>query len=183
MIDVKHYFYKKKIALVGNSVILASQNYGNIIDNHDVVCRINKGPLACNSNTYGIRTDVLFYGDPGIVLPEVPLVLPADVLYILTYFKFENKEQPNGKFYKISRNWIEDIKTKKGYSEKGKWPSNGLISLFFLLEQEPYVISLFGFDWKRNPTFYRVDEKGDTRHKYDLEEQIVRNLKKIKIYE
>lgn len=183
MESIKDYFYKKKIALIGNSVILASQRYGYLIDSHDIVCRINKGPLACDVKTYGIRTDVLFYGNPGIILPEVPQVLSADVLYVLTYFKFENREQPKGKLHKLSRNWIEETKTKNGYPEKKKWPSNGSVSLFFLLEQEPHHISLFGFDWKRNPTFYTVDEKKDTRHKYDIEEQIVRNLEKVKIYE
>lgn len=182
MLNLDGIFLDKKIALVGNSVILSSQKYGKIIDQHDIVCRINKGPLACNIENYGTRTDVLFYGDPGIILPDVPEVLSSNVLYILTHFKFENREQPKGNLFKLSREQIENIKTKNGYTEKGKWPSNGFVSLLFLLDQNPNNISLFGFDWKRNPTFYRIDEKGDTRHKYDVEERIIRELKKVKIY-
>lgn len=180
---IEDLFLGKTVALIGNSVILNSQEYGNLIDKHDVVCRINKGPLVCNPTTHGVRTDVLFYGDPGIILPEVPGVLTEEVIYVLTHFKFENRKQPKGKLYKLSRDTVDKIKFENGYIEKGKWPSNGFVAVSFILSCQPKNISLFGFDWKKNPTFYRIDEKGDTRHKYDVEESIIKSKKNIKVYE
>lgn len=179
----ENFFTNKKIALVGNSTILFSQNYGKIIDQHDLVCRINKGPLVCNVETHGVKTNVLFYSDSKIILPEIPKLLLDDVLYVLAQVRYENAEQPVGKLHKLPKEWLNRTNQICGYNEKKKWPSTGLYSLLFLLEQRPIVVSLFGFDWKKNPTFYRLDEKESKRHKYAMEEAIIRNLKKVKIYE
>jgi hypothetical protein len=131
---IEDLFLDKTVALIGNSVILNSQEYGKLIDEHDVVCRINKGPLICNPSTHGIRTDVLFYGNPGIILPEVPEVLTKEVIYVLTHFKFENQEQPKGKIYKLSRDIIDKIKFDNGYIEKKNGLLTGLLlcHLYFL---------------------------------------------------
>lgn len=180
--DLKKIISNKKIALIGNAASLFEKEYGKDIDSHDVVCRINKGPVLCttrNENSHGMRTDILFYGDPAIIEGVIPH-LPDEIIYILTHVKYKDKKHPEGNLYKISQSQYDKFKRESGYTEKGKWPSSGLSAIFLLLDYKPQLISLYGFDWKETPTFYKKGTReNELRHNFELEKKIINDLSNL----
>lgn len=180
--DLKKLLFNKKIALVGNAVSLLQKEYGKDIDNHDIVCRINKGPLLCNQmykKSHGMRTDILFYGNPAII-SETICNLSNEIIYILTHLKYNDKKHPDGNLYKISQSQYNKFKFDSGYKEKGKWPSCGLIAILLLVELNPKFVSIYGFDWKETPTFYDDKTKeNEFRHDFELEKNLIKNFSNI----
>lgn len=79
----------KKIAVVGNSASLFDQNYGEEIDNHDVVIRFNKpAPLLIDNCiiTHGQKFDIWAFWAIGafhkkVVEVEENINLIKDVFY------------------------------------------------------------------------------------------------------
>lgn len=59
--------HDKRVAIVGNSPEILDEDYGNVIDGHDVVFRMNKGVPALPEHypAIGKRTDVLTGGVIG----------------------------------------------------------------------------------------------------------------------
>jgi hypothetical protein len=183
MHDVKTCFTNKKIALVGNADSLSRQLFGKKIDNHEIICRINKGPLTCCKDTHGIRTDILFYGNSEIIIPEVTDILGDTVLYVLTHTKFKNSQFLSKNSYEFTQERVDIFKSIVGYTQKGKWPSTGLSAVMFILEHNPLSLSLFGFDWGTTPTFYQKDEiTGGSRHDWNLEKSYIFSQKQIQVF-
>jgi len=60
-LDFIEYISHKNITIVGPSVSINKCNLGKIIDNSDIVIRINKYYKICNVNDYGKNIDILFY--------------------------------------------------------------------------------------------------------------------------
>ena len=180
--DLKKIFKNKRVAVVGNADSLFKQRFGREIENHELVCRINQGPLASKSKTHGNRTDVLFYGDPGIITEDTLLKLNNNTIHILTHTKFADRPMHSENLYMISQSLLDEIQNKHKYDKKGQWPSTGLMAVELILNQNPDTVSLFGFDWKQTPTFYRKDDKGDGRHVWKFEQNYLSNHNKIKIF-
>lgn len=55
------YIKNKSITIIGPSKYLQNKNLGKIIDNSDIVIRINKYYKIQNSNDYGYKINILFY--------------------------------------------------------------------------------------------------------------------------
>ena len=59
--NVKKVFENKRVAIVGPSPHILGKNLGEIIDEYDIVCRVNNIPGKELSKDYGGKTDVLFF--------------------------------------------------------------------------------------------------------------------------
>tara|TARA_R110000851_G_scaffold333498_1_gene514110 strand:+ start:1584 stop:2351 length:768 start_codon:yes stop_codon:yes gene_type:complete len=59
--DLLELFQNKRVAIVGPSPHLIGTNMGNLIDSHDLVCRINEIHPTGYEKDYGNRTDVVFH--------------------------------------------------------------------------------------------------------------------------
>ena len=63
--ELQHYCAGKEIIIVGNSSRILNNNYGKLIDNYDIVVRINKGYLHRQnlySDKIGNKTHILSLG-------------------------------------------------------------------------------------------------------------------------
>lgn len=175
---LKYLFQHKTIALIGNAESLDTKKYGKIIESHDLVCRINRGPIKTPSKSHGNRTDILFYGDPGQIVQDVVAKLNPQTPCIIPSQKFADREHPLKNVLILNQESSNFIKESCGYFGITKWPSNGLAAFFIITKCNPKLLSLFGFDWKKSPTFYRHDIRGDDRHDYYLEENFIKDMVK-----
>ena len=60
--EIKQYLKNKSVALVGPATYMDGSNYGNEIDSHDIVVRINRGieSIEKYGDDIGRRTDILY---------------------------------------------------------------------------------------------------------------------------
>jgi hypothetical protein len=188
---MNHIFIDKKVAIIGNSSSIFLKNFGEEIDKHDVVCRINRGIIIKNETSQGKKTTVWAYGDHSIVrdlfknyqIKETIHLSDKKRLARIKGFKERQFEKyPNTSFYVPLKN-IYDLKRNLNPTENVE-PSSGLIMLDFVYSSFPSSISLFGFDWKKQATWYNKSEDINDIHNWDLEKRFIANTyyKKLTIY-
>jgi len=166
------WFDDKTVAVVGNALSLFDKEYGRIIDEHDVVCRINKGVTAIPSVSHGKRLDYTVISRWNII----------NSLYIKGKTKGSNfvvcsrkgfndlKEDIPEDIYYYPLELHANLKWKKLGLSKLQEPSTGLVFLDLLSQCKPKAVSIFGFDWKETPTFYDLDRTKEP-HLYELEKE------------
>jgi hypothetical protein len=147
-------FEGKTVSVVGNARSLFDSDYGTEIDSHDVVCRIKRGFYMLEPKdvkSHGSRTDVWF----------------------LNWFKTMN---PNKVTQKKCKHTIEILNNPLVDLERLKQdlghhrPSTGLRILHLISHFSPRMVYVYGFDWKKTPSFH--DKKlYDDRHDFELERQ------------
>ena len=181
------YFENKRVAVVGNAQSLFNTQYGTEIDDHEIVMRIN--------------TPAIFYDD---LVPRHSHGTRIHVWAFWDYFRFKTSDDRfrpqrlkdffhNGKYNLLDLNMTnrnEEFKwnnefvsynkqmSKKCILKETGNPSAGLIILSILNQLNPKKVNVYGFDFKRTPTFsnpnHHVDEnRFDSfyRHNYQFEEQ------------
>lgn len=156
---VKDFIRSKTVAIVGNAVSLFDENFGDEIDNHDIVIRFTHGYIT-NTRAQGTKTDILICAE-----------------------ELEKKriKQYNPKFI-INRRTIMNNGTDLYFTNRdkdkcflglGKPASSGLLAVDLCNESEAKKIDLYGFDWERTPTFYNPAGY-ITSHNYPSEELKIR---------
>jgi hypothetical protein len=167
---MKSWFNKKSVALVGNSMALFDQSYGEEIDSHDVVVRMNKAAMLLNrfdaAKSHGKRTDVWIFWS------------------VREYFRHFDKHRGVLKMHAGHQNRIsntinladfvypEELYTKlKEVSGPKKNPTTGFIAIDYIMHCKPSKLSVYGFDWKETPTHTDPNRKDEARcpHDYDVE--------------
>lgn len=127
-------------AVVGNAQSILSTKYGNIIDAHDVVVRINN-PVIKKSESQGTRCDLIFVTHVTVIkLPKIPPEqCEYEVVNVSTHLKdyFET-------WAATLRKEVRDSKAR---------PTTGFIATMKMLELG-YSVRLFGFDWFATPTIH-----------------------------
>lgn len=175
-------FKDKTVALIGNSIALGNYQFGSKIDSYDIVCRINKGPILQDKVKYDLRTDILFYSDPAIITDDVLKVLDINTKFIAATRQDNITLFPNRPTYVIDKEYYSSIRLKTCYENfNSQWPSNGLIAACVILDQNPKKITLFGFDWNTNRTFYKSRREKSNKHIWDLEKKYFNSQDKIEI--
>lgn len=162
----------KRIVIVGPSPHLVNKNMGSIIDEYDIVCRVNDIiPFSELRKDYGKRTDILFHncstdGMPGlvekiehdrsywenlklVVCPSIKARGPQnDYLswqddYISDVVKnFESVNYSNIPFYWIG---VKDYKTL--WSVIGIEPNCGMLSIMLMLGYPIKELLVMGFSF------------------------------------
>jgi hypothetical protein len=180
--EIYSIFKDKTVALIGNSIVLNDCQLGSRIDSYDIVCRINKGPILQDKIKYGIRTDVLFYSDPRVITNDILEIVDSNTTFITSSKSGKITLFSNRPTYVIDKEYYSRITLKTGYENfNSQWPSNGLVAACLILDQNPKKITLFGFDWNMNRTFYKSRHKKKNRHIWDLEEKYLKSQDKIEI--
>jgi len=180
--EIRLQFENKTVCLVGNSVkLFDNKNNGSLIDSYDTVCRFNKGISKLGDPCYGNRFDVLFYAHSNVV-PMAWRTNPTqfgETYLIQTSIK---GRQPERLFNK-HKSYIVPITNLRDRLKliKGQEPSTGMVAIDFVLSFNPKKIVLFGFDWKKNPTFYAKPIDVEP-HNYQNEELYINSLKNIEIH-
>jgi hypothetical protein len=158
---MKKWFEGKDVALVGNAESLTKTQYGPKIDSHQVVVRLNKSyrmlPPRTNEFTksHGTRIDVLFINlmrTAGLRQRPTPETKIAQVTHC----------EPHPKFKDITDFFIpKEINVplmelcpilKSGQKAK---PSVGIRVMNYISNYcEPKSITVYGFDWKKTPSYW-----------------------------
>jgi hypothetical protein len=179
--DVNKIFYNKSVVLVGNSENLLANKYGYLIDDYDVVCRINRGieNTIHNPISAGSKTDILFYSMCRVDI--IPLKIEKNITCIQTTTKYSNFRLNNDThFY----NDNTSLKTKLNLPKK-KIPSTGITAIDIINNAQPKKFGIYGFDFKKTPTYYHDTEEykklhpvQKSKHLWEQEENFVINLTK-----
>lgn len=178
MIKIKHYLKGKRIALVGNAQSLFDASYGEIIEQHDVVCRINKGFTNVGKATerfIGKRTDVLFVNLFKTLERSISLYRLSPVLRNTDFiFQMNDTDDVVDKEQKINNGMLLDLK-----AELGSNPSTGMRCLYFLCSETMMIsCNVFGFDWKETPSVHSMNRKDPSLSNHDFanEKTFARNI-------
>ncbi len=178
--DVSRIFYNKSVVLVGNSVNLLANKYGSLIDDYDIVCRINRGieNTIHNPISSGSKTDVLFYSMCRVDI--IPFKIQKNLTCIQTTNKYSNfRLDNNTHFYNDT-----SLKTKLNLPKK-KIPSTGITAIDIINNAYPKKFGIYGFDFKKTPTYYHDTEEykkshpvQKSKHLWEQEENFVIDLTK-----
>ena len=205
---------KKSVAVVGNANSLFDKEYGELIDSHDVVIRFNKtaifyDDLDCEKS-HGKKIDVWAFvskkafensvlnKEDSIETIKKNFYENDSITKIYTKFSSSNESDsitfPNRYVSNLkidmSSNIIKSV-SRIGV-ENGPFLKNlyrydcttGLLVLYWLYNSNPSQVSIFGFDFKKTPTFSEIDRydeiknRVDTRcnHNYEAEELYVKRM-------
>uniref|UniRef100_A0A8C1KB65 CMP-N-acetylneuraminate-beta-galactosamide-alpha-2,3-sialyltransferase 1 n=1 Tax=Cyprinus carpio TaxID=7962 RepID=A0A8C1KB65_CYPCA len=166
-------------AVVGNSGNLKGSHYGALIDAHDLVIRINKGP------TEGFERDVGSKTTHRIIYPESAMDMDNSTHLVLIPFKTVDLQWLISVFTTkhIDRTYVPVKPSIKANRDKvmilhpgflkyiqerwlqkhGRYPSTGFITLIFALHICDQV-SVFGFGADENGNWHHYFEQNKHHH-------------------
>jgi len=149
---MKQWFENKSVAVVGNAQSLFDNFYGKLIDSHDVVCRINVGIKIINLEAQGSKTDIHAFSKWEWM--KSLNLLDYNRKNLHTSFKGRDDIDHNIEYFPLDR--YTQLKTDLNLSKKEKL-STGFLLLDYIENFSAREISIFGFDWKKTPTYYEND--------------------------
>lgn len=140
----------RSVALVGNAQALLSSGAGVAIDGHEFVMRFNAGYIS-QPEHQGTRTDLV-----GVSSGMRPERVAEGHKGVPVFWLSINREQMRaGNLKHIETLTIVPMaKFRALQDEVGGKPSSGLMALAVMRAFAPRSITLYGFDWKKTPTFY-----------------------------
>jgi hypothetical protein len=166
----------RRVAMVGNAGALLDSSHGAAIDAHDTIVRFNRGFVRVPASQ-GKRTDLaaiackMPYGEIArFGAPPVLWLAAGPGLMSSSFLAHAGAMAVNPPSQWAAAAALLD----------GKRPSSGLLMLQLLRSHfRPSAVTLFGFDWKRSPTYYEnPDDPRQARdggpHGWDREEAVVR---------
>ena len=189
----------KSVAVVGNSGILKEREYGEIIDNHDLVFRCNLGKVKGFEKHVGTKTDFRFIAGKSFwyhnlknnflefeddfltKLENQRFIIKANPLYnsiqgIIKHYKTKNK------IHFLNQNFVDNVESVS----KVNFSSLGFITICVAIQFFSNV-SIFGFgffkeSWDNRHYFEKVLKYSGvhTKHKKD-EENFINYLEKNKM--
>jgi hypothetical protein len=156
-------FTNKIVGLVGNASSLLHKDHSQHIDSNDLVCRINRG--IPTDKVQGKKFNYLFCSGKNLI-NDIKKEIPSEVKII-----FNNE---------IINEINLDLRSKLDLKTKKQQPSTGLLALSYIIEQNPKVINLYGFDWLKTKTYYEEQyyKKNDivwNAHNFKQEEKLIRD--------
>lgn len=159
----------KSVVIVGNAKSLLSTTYGDKIEAHDVIIRLNKGFVTI-PNAQGKRTDLV-----GLTpeLTEAETIASFEPSYFLMlipkmrHYRLFGKDAVQKTLFYNFRYWLADRNLI------GRRPSSGFMAISWMVRLgQAKSITLYGFDFGATPTYYNP-EGYKTPHNYDREREIV----------
>lgn len=168
---MNEWFDGKTVAIVGNAQSLFKGNYGEEIDSHDVVIRINRGMQVCFDNaslsSHGKKLDVWTF----------------NLYRTLETFDNDAKIKIKNPYKRLQMNAfllegkIDSCISEEAYKEVSsifypKKVTTGFMLLHYITKFTPSSVDVYGFDWKETPTFYvKHRSTTDLSHDYNKERQ------------
>jgi hypothetical protein len=168
---MKTWFENKSVALVGNASSLFDLTYGEEIDSHDVVVRINKAAMLYEKfdaeKSHGKRTDIWMFWRTAEYRNRFDKI---DKTIKKMHMGHQDRRSLNMKIvdFVYPDHLYEPLKKLAG--PRGN-PTTGFIAIDYILHCEPKMLSVYGFDWKKTPTYTDPSRKIEARcpHDYDVE--------------
>lgn len=159
----------KSIAIVGNATSLLDHQYGGLIDEHEIVTRMNMG-FPINPAAQGTRCDLwCFSSYRATRRSPQDFVAPRSVWMSPKY-----RDQPDHgldcHFYPISY-W------RKLHRRLGARPSVGAMTIDLVSHAKPRRVTIIGFDFNRSKSFYE-NRTVPGPHDFAAEQRYVMDLVK-----
>lgn len=163
---MKDWFEGKTVAVVGNAASLIEKNYGNEIDQAQVVVRINRGGYRfpefkrrmgtklhvwCMQN---IRRNRSFFEKPHT---KNVFKMRMDTIEVSPLFS----EMANLIFSEEDRKRLDSNLPKKS--------STGLRVLYYIRKQNPEKVFVYGFDWKKTYSWH--ERRKCVAHDFEAEKR------------
>lgn len=173
----------KKIAIIGNSSRILNNNYGNIIDNHDIVVRINHAPKFIHKypNSVGTKTTIMSYGISRLDLAK-EISNTCNPLYNLFLIRCNGEIKDYSPYRHFKNPFHGNIEQyKKIKSNFGAFkPSTGVVTINFFIENINFSkLNLFGFDFFKSSSSIKRNEFGSyiyKDHSADLEQIYINSV-------
>jgi hypothetical protein len=171
----------KSIAIVGNAESLFKYNFGIEIDKHDTVIRINRSASICFGNkyrsiqkTHGTKTTIWVFSFADTMKSAIQKNYDKANHLIQMNPSSKNRIEYSFDFECISADDILKLKEKlnklNDKSELHYAPSTGLRTLDYVSKFSPKEVNVYGFDWKKTPTFYDIKketQQHEVRHNHN----------------
>jgi hypothetical protein len=161
----------KTVAVLGNASSLFDKQYGDEIDSHDIVIRINRGIEICqhpqHAKTHGQKVDIWCF-NLYRTLEDFDNIMKIKIQQ--TYKKIQmNHSYDTIKYdYCISEELHDQIRNIVA----PKQTTTGFRTLHYVSQFETKEISVYGFDWKKTPTYYvKHMSRADLNHDYIKERE------------
>lgn len=168
---MREWFEGKTVAIIGNAMYLFEKEYGQEIEGHDVVVRLNKAAMLYSrmdaEKSHGKRTDIWMFWNTSE--------------YKKYFHKTKAKKMHMGHQGRNTSNisLVDHVypdslyKNLKKNAGKFNNPTTGLMALDYIVSCNPKSITIYGYDWKDTPTWTDPDRKKDPKcpHDYDTERQ------------
>ncbi|WFF41111.1 hypothetical protein EVC62_06120 [Salinicola endophyticus] len=153
----------KNVAIVGNAQHPQPQHFGEEIDRHDVVIRINSAP-GLGETGRGCRITWLATSIPPSLSSEVMEDLDFVIWMSNKRRKLSYPLWTSGKlaFYPASHNY----ELRKALSAR---PSTGIMLIDFLLRSEAKKITVYGFDFFQSFSLSGHENPGSIPHDFTAE--------------
>lgn len=162
---MKEWFYNKNVALVGSSESLFMHSFGDKIDSHEVVCRINRGVIIKDPIAQGKRTDIWAIGQAKTVEDLLDSCCVKNIHLSHKGRTYNNTWEGHPKInYYMPMEILDDLRNDLGH----KKPSSGLMIAYYIFVSNPKSVTLYGFDWKKTNTWY-FEEGAYQPHDWNLE--------------
>lgn len=157
-----------EINVVGNAESLLSQDYASQIDSLPTL-RFNYINLK---PAHGTRWDYLATSQINLVQKY-----KDPQWHTILYTRWRNADD---KHFANLPYPVEEISTNlmHEFNKKIKRPSTGLSALMYL-DTLNIKCNIFGFDWKKTPSFYQdeaTEKRANSPHNYQLEERLALEL-------
>ena len=170
---MKEWFENKTIALVGNAESLFHKSYGNEIDSHEVVVRLNKAAMLYThfdaKISHGKRTDIWMMWNANEYRSKFNTVSKS-VKKMHMSGRIRNNLDSLKLDFLYPINMYTELRKKAGPKQN---PTTGLMALDYIDSCNPAKITVYGFDWKETPTFTDMNRKEEitSGHNYDVEKE------------
>jgi hypothetical protein len=137
----------KSVAIVGNANSLLSHQYGSLIDEHEVVVRMNRG-FPVNPEAQGTRFDLWCFSGPRVALERPKgFVVPRSVWMWHNRMK---KEKVGLDCLVYPRSYWRAL-----HDQLGARPSVGALTIDLISRAAPRKVTVIGFDFKRTKSVYQ----------------------------
>ena len=160
----------RSVAIVGNARSLAEKTLGDLIDQADVVVRLNSAPIP-SQISHGAKTDWLAISTP-VKQAILQARFPAKLLWMTPKIKrlpFSYTQEPNF-FLNRQSEW------QKLAARLGSPPTTGLMAIDFMANSEARQIDLFGFDFFGSLSLSGSRTAAQVPHDFAKEKNYVENL-------
>lgn len=177
MLNIKEYLKDKSIAIVSNSEILLKREYGQDIENNDIVIRFNHGiPKPKYLKNIGNRTDIWYYAlnnqHMQLTLFNSFIEKPKHLI------RFNNDMiHPDLVNHTLTTDpqYTEDCKKDIGIET---YPTSGIFFFWYILNHTEYKeINLYGFDCFLMNNYINNDRKLPLKyHRPDIEREWLKKI-------
>lgn len=144
--------------------------YGKEIDDHDCVVRLNKAAMLWTKfrveQSHGKKTTHWFFFNVGEYRHRFNEIDPSVKKGHMSKMR-QTAEQRRQVDMMFDRGWHQELCNDLGHRN----PTTGLMSLFYLDRCNPKIIDIYGFDWKKTPTFTDPTRAKDPSCHHDFEKE------------